>query len=120
MSNYPDNWKEIAKAVKDAAEWRCIRCDRAHNPSAGYCLTVHHWDMDKANCRWWNLLALCQRCHLHIQAVSHPDTPWMFEHSEWLKIYAAGFYAHKYLGKGVRREWVESRLDELLALERIA
>lgn len=30
-------------------------------------LTVHHLDGDKLNCRWWNLAALCQRCHLSIQ-----------------------------------------------------
>lgn len=120
MSTYPDNWDEIAHRVKEAAGWRCIRCDRSHNPSAGYTLTVHHWDGVKSNCDWWNLLALCQRCHLHIQAKVHPDDPFMFEHSEWLKVYAAGFYALKYQEKNVMREYAEAHQDELLALERIA
>src|SRR4051794_10918510 len=30
-------------------------------------LTVHHLNGDKFDCRWWNLVALCQRCHLQIQ-----------------------------------------------------
>ncbi len=120
MSDYPDDWPELAKAAKDAADWRCIRCDRAHRPSEGYCLTVHHWDMNKANCNWWNLLALCQRCHLFIQATIHPSDPFMFEHSDWCKPYAAGFYAFKYLNESITREEAEQRMDELLGLERIA
>lgn len=38
QGNYPEDWSEIAKAVKDAAEWRCIRCGHAHEPGAGYTL----------------------------------------------------------------------------------
>lgn len=120
MNDYPPNWDEIAQVTKHNAGWRCIRCGRSHRPSAGYCLTVHHWDGNKANCRWWNLLALCQRCHLRIQAKVHPDDPFMFEHSEWCKPYAAGFYAFKYLGEQRTRKYVEAHMDELLALERIA
>jgi len=57
---------------------------------------VHHLDGDKDNNRWWNLLALCNSCHLHIQAVVIPERPWLFEHSEWFKPYACGFYAYWY------------------------
>ena len=47
------------------------------------------------------------------------DRPWvMTEHSEWFRPYVAGFYAQKYLGESLDRAQVESRLDELLALER--
>lgn len=42
---------------------------------------------------------------------------WPFEHSEWFKPYAAGWYAYKYLGQQVSRAEVERHLDELLALE---
>lgn len=28
ISEYPDNWQEIAKAAKDAAGWQCVRCGR--------------------------------------------------------------------------------------------
>jgi hypothetical protein len=83
-------------------------------------LTVHHLDGDKANCRWWNLLALCQRCHLIIQGRVKPAQIYVFEHSEWFKPYAAGYYALTYLGEDLTREQTMERLDELLALERVS
>lgn len=120
MNEYPDDWAVVAASVKDAADWECIRCGHPHDTAAGYMLTVHHLDMDKANCSWWNLLALCQRCHLSVQARVKPDQPYILEHSEWFRIYAAGFYAKKYLGEDVTREQAEARLTELLELERMA
>jgi hypothetical protein len=83
-------------------------------------LTVHHLDGDKANCRWWNLMAACQRCHLQIQGKVQMARVWPWEHSEWMKPYAAGFYAHSYLGLDLSRGEVVERLDELLGLERLA
>lgn len=70
-------------------------------------LTVHHLDGDKANVRWWNLAALCQRCHLEIQARVVMDRVYPYEHSKWFRPYAAGFYAFVYLCKtcGVRLDW---------------
>lgn len=79
-------------------------------------LTVHHLDGIKLNCRWWNLAALCQRCHLTIQGRVKMHRPWLFEHSEWFRPYVAGFYAATLLGEELSREAVISRLDELLAL----
>ncbi len=83
-------------------------------------LTVHHLSGDKSDCHWSNLLALCQRCHLTIQARVDPRTPYFLEHSPWFQPYAAGFYAKKYLGENLTREQTMARLDELLALERLA
>jgi len=80
-------------------------------------LTVHHLDEDKANCRWWNLLAACQRCHLSLQRRVVMDRPWHFEHKDYFKPFAAGFYSWKYLQEDLTREETMSRLDELLALE---
>lgn len=80
-------------------------------------LTVHHLDGDKANCRWWNLAALCQRCHLTIQGRVRMAQVFPFEHSEWFKPHAAGFYAWTYVGEDLSREETITRLDELLALE---
>lgn len=118
---YPDDWKAIAKAVKDAAGWRCIRCNHEHDPASGYTLTVHHLDLNPANSAWWNLLPLCQRCHLSVQGRVYLDRPWvMTEHSEWFKPYVAGFYAQKYLGETLSRNEVERRMPELLELERRA
>ena len=120
MNDYPRDWPEIAKRAKDEAGWRCKRCDHSHDIASGYVLTVHHLDGDKANCRWWNLAPLCQRCHLHIQGRVIMDQRFIFEHSEWFKPYVAGFYAWKYLEEDLTREEVEARMDELLALERVA
>ncbi len=83
-------------------------------------LTVHHLNGVKADCRWWNLAALCQRCHLTIQGRVVMERAFILEHSEWMKPHAAGFYADKYLGEQLTREQTLARLDELLALERLA
>jgi hypothetical protein len=83
-------------------------------------LTVHHLDGHKANCRWWNLVALCQRCHLQVQGKVQMARVWPWEHSDWFKPYVAGYYAHAYLGLDLTRVEAEARLDELLDLERAA
>lgn len=80
-------------------------------------LTVHHLDGDKANCRWWNLAALCQRCHLTIQGKVRMDRRWLHEHSPWFRPYVAGYYASVYGGVELSRRQVEERMGELLALE---
>ena len=88
-ATYPDNWPEIAAKIKDAADWHCEHCGRPHDVAAGYCLTVHHLNGDKSDCRYENLLAACQRCHLRIQATYHPEHPEQitlpgFDKPEWM------------------------------------
>lgn len=114
---YPSDWPDISRRVKEEASGSCIRCRHPHDVRSGRVLTVHHFDGDKGNCVWWNLLALCQRCHLSFQSRVNPDVPYMFEHSDWLKPYAAGFYAAKYRGVQLSRAEVVASMDELLALE---
>lgn len=82
-------------------------------------LTVHHLTGVKADLHWWNLAALCQRCHLTIQGRVVMERAFILEHSDWFKPYAAGWYAHKYLGEDLTREEAVARQDELLALERL-
>lgn len=61
-----------------------IHC--SHGPAVKQrTLTVHHLDADKANCRLWNLIALCQVCHLQVQGKLKFDQTWMFEHKPWLE-----------------------------------
>lgn len=110
---YPENWDEIALAVKEEAGWKCVRCGEPHDPQAGYTLTVHHLDIDPSNCEWWNIPALCQRCHLHIQSKVIMEQPYMFEHSEWFRPYVAGYYAAQN-GHPHNREWVMDNIDMLL------
>lgn len=97
---------EYARSGPTFAQWRI--------------LTVHHLRLGhdaKRDLRWWNLVALCQRCHLQVQGKVLLERIWPWEHSGWFKPYAAGWYAHSYLGEDLTREQVEARMDELLALE---
>ena len=91
--DYPADWKDIATRVKDRSGWKCERCGHPHDPPNGYTLTVHHLDMDPANCEVYNLAALCQRCHLRIQVKVDFHQGWMLEHSDWMKPHVAGFLA---------------------------
>lgn len=92
--------------------------DEGRTWAAWRILTVHHLDGYKLNCRWWNLAALCQRCHLTIQGRVKLHRPWLLDHSEWFRPYVAGYYAWSRLGEDLTREQTMERLDELLAMGR--
>lgn len=96
-------WRMATRGAEVEAHWRI--------------LTVHHLNGDKRDCRWWNLVALCQRCHLTIQGRVVMEREFVTRHSDWFRPYAAGWYAVKYLGLELTREQTMARLDELLALE---
>ena len=115
-NDYPPDWSAISRGVRDEAGDRCVRCGHPSSVSAGRVLTVHHLDCDKSNCRWWNLAALCQRCHLQVQAKVRMDQTYLYPHTEWFKPYVAGYYAFTVLGEDLTREEVMARLDELLAV----
>lgn len=130
--DYAPDRPAIHDRVRDEAGNRCIRCghpnetatDRApcdddcsHRPDGKQrVLTVHHLDGDKGNNRWWNLLALCQVCHLTIQARVIPERPWLFEHSPWFLPYVCGFYAAYYGHEEITREEADADPDRWLAL----
>lgn len=136
-SEYPHNWDKVADRVKERAGWRCVRCGHPAEgvneriPCDDQCdpdrhpgglddgrqriLTVHHLDEDKSNCRWWNLAALCQVCHLVIQGKVDMERCWPFPHSEWFRPYVAGYYAHHF-GLPDEREIVTDHTDELILL----
>lgn len=111
MPDYPSEWPEIAKAVKDAAGWRCLRCRHPHetpsNPAdcddecnlifhpetwqlipyrRQRILTVHHLDGRKMNMAHWNLAALCQVCHLFIQGVTQHRMDIFYEREDFMKV----------------------------------
>ena len=116
---YPADWPEIARAVKEAAEWRCERCGHCDDPARRvvgepgrkvpsgrlpcdeHCthasngkqrsLTVHHLDGDKANCEPWNLAALCQVCHLSVQARVDFYRPYLLPHTPWMARHVQDF-----------------------------
>ena len=114
-NDYNPDGKAKRRAARESVGNKCIRCGSPSVP--GKILTTHHFDGDKANDEWWNLLPLCQVCHLVIQGKVDPETPWFLPHSEWIKPYVAGFYAHKYEGKNITKEEAISRITELLAYE---
>lgn len=139
LDEYPDTWPQVAERTKEQAGWRCVRCGHPHstpsNPqecdelcdltkqpsghqAAQAVLTVHHLDGNKCNLRWFNLVALCQACHLSIQARVQLEQVWPWEHSDWFKPYVAGWYAWRYLGLYLPRWAVVTRQEQLLALER--
>jgi len=112
-STYTQDWPEVAREAKNQAGWKCVRCGHLHEVFSGHVLTVHHLDMDPQNNKWWNIVSLCQKCHLHIQAKVNLEQPYMFEHSEWFKPYVAGYYAYTH-GLPDDREFVNAHIDELL------
>jgi len=87
MTKYPVNWQDIAAIVKNAASWKCEHCGHPHDPTSGHTLTVHHLDGNPLNCSNYNLVALCQRCHLHIQAIYKPGQFLLpnIDYPDWLK-----------------------------------
>ena len=97
---YPASWtKEFRDAFREARGNKCERCKHPHDSEHGYALTIHHLDNDKSNCAQWNLVALCQRCHLHIQGKVEIRQQYAFEHSEWMKPHIVGMEAAIASGK---------------------
>ena len=86
-NEYPWNWLQISREIKDRDGWHCKWCNNAHGQphhitGSKVILTVHHlgWPKpdnqpgdphDKFDCRDENLVALCQRCHLWADLDSH-------------------------------------------------
>ncbi len=84
MPFYPPDWRDISRRICLSAGWHCEHCDEEFNPATRRALTkrnadgspsiltVHHIDGDTRHNDWTNLVALCQACHLHVQAVWKP------------------------------------------------
>lgn len=87
---YPRDWREISHRVRFVrAKGRCefkvpkrarlVRCTARQglpHPITGsiVVLTVAHLNHDESDCRDENLLAGCQRCHLHYDRHHHAKT----------------------------------------------
>lgn len=130
---YAENRKEIHDAVRAAAGDRCVRCfhpkgdtpservlcdERCRHQLDGKMriLTVHHLNGRKDDNRWWNTLALCQSCHLSVQARVIPERPWLFSHSPWFVPYVCGFYAWYYGGVEITRDEADATPEKWLAM----
>jgi len=88
-NGYPLAWNSglIQADIYARAGWRCEHCgmqfpegstkacDSRRRDGLPMILTVHHLDGVPSNGDYTNLVALCQRCHLHVQATWRPGQP---------------------------------------------
>ena len=112
---YPLNWLGVANKVKESAGWRCECCRHprkkrnAKDACDALCvhpddgkkrsLAVHHLDMRPENCEWWNLVALCDSCHMRVQgrldwaqmSLSDANSAWGESLPRWLAVRRKGF-----------------------------
>lgn len=76
-SKYPDNWKEIAYAVKEEADWRCEMCGKqCRRPGESFdthkrTATVAHLNHIESDCSRENLKCACAPCHLRYDSKHH-------------------------------------------------
>lgn len=76
---YPANWKELAEACKQRADWKCEQCGIANGTELigrkrgnryKVRLTAAHLDHDPENPEP-RLIALCEACHLRYDRFLH-------------------------------------------------
>lgn len=79
-------------------------------------LTVHHLTGQKDDNRWWNLLALCQVCHLQVQGKVIPEQAYLHPHTPWFVPYVCGFYAATIGGLDITREEADADPHRYLKL----
>ena len=84
---YPNDWTQIATAVKQAAGYCCSRCERQCLPATNsyrhldlslrrsLSAQVHHLDGNPANNHQSNLVCLCAGCHLRLHRHHPQPTP---------------------------------------------
>jgi hypothetical protein len=84
---YPENWAEIAAAIKQAAGYRCNRCGlECLPPNNSYrhldlslrrklSAQVHHLDGNPTQNHKSNLVCLCSGCHLRMHRHRPQPTP---------------------------------------------
>lgn len=87
MSSYPDNWVEIATAIKRSAGYHCNRCGlKCLPPAHSYrhldlslrrrlSAQVHHIDGNPSHNDRSNLVCLCSGCHLRMHRHRPQPTP---------------------------------------------
>lgn len=76
-SKYPDDWADIALAVKMEADWQCEMCGKqCRRPGEPFdthkrTATVAHCNHIEEDCRPENLACACAPCHLRYDATHH-------------------------------------------------
>jgi hypothetical protein len=112
FGDYSEEQYEINTAVKERSDWKCIKCGHDHDFKSSHVLTVHHFDMDKGNNEWFNLLPLCQRCHLSVQAKMNVNNINSFNCPHWFFKYYIGMCVRDNCGDVID----ESVVDHLVVL----
>lgn len=62
LNTYSDNWDEISRKIRQAANWRCQKCGLDCSAQKEL-LHVHHKNGQKNDNTASNLIALCKSCH---------------------------------------------------------
>lgn len=65
--DYSDDWKRIAKSIRDRDKWTCQHCGEQRK-RWGVNLHVHHIDGNKLNNNPNNLISLCAKCHRRVHS----------------------------------------------------
>jgi hypothetical protein len=64
LNQYPPDWSEISRRVRERSHWTCQKCELSfREPRTRNWLHVHHRDGNRANSALGNLQALCIGCH---------------------------------------------------------
>ena len=90
MPDYPLDWADISLKVRRKAGFKCENCGHVDNALEGRLLTVHHLDRNTKNNSYWNLAALCQRCHLSLQGKFRPGQLPLLDPPRWLARHISG------------------------------
>lgn len=76
-SNYPKDWKQIARSVKDGCGWVCQMCGmQCRKPGEPFdthkrTMSVMHLNHDTSDNTASNLRGACSACHLRYDAPHH-------------------------------------------------
>lgn len=77
---YPANWNQIARAIKEGADWKREKCGKqCRRPGEPFdthrrTLTVAHLNHTPEDVSTGNLMAMCAPCHLRYDAKHHAET----------------------------------------------
>ena len=86
---YPKDWNLISKAIIKKQNGICYFCPAENykphwKTGSKVILTTHHIDGDLKNSSRYNLIALCQRCHLRLDMEKHFSKRVKIDKNYWL------------------------------------
>src|SRR5229473_3579028 len=90
---------ELAQMIKRGgrhANYWCRDCGFAYRLKGDY-LTVHHFNEDKADCRWGNLIVFCWSCHIPDHTCHHG-----LKHYYCRRCKQGGFLGWEHYGRHLR------------------